>query len=84
MTSFRQRSDEPLNEAWERFRELQYSCPHHGIPDWLLIQTFYDGLTESTRTSVDAVAGGTLMEREPHEAMTLELEEHSSWRRRRI
>ncbi|XP_078161748.1 uncharacterized protein LOC144557070 [Carex rostrata] len=66
-----QRSDEPLNEAWERFRKLQYSCPHHGIPDWLLIQTFYDGLTESTRTSIDVVAGGALMEREPHEAMNL-------------
>ena len=26
LTSFRQRFDEPLNEAWERYRELQYSC----------------------------------------------------------
>ena len=37
LTSFSQIFDEPLNEAWERFRELQYSCPHHGLPDWLLI-----------------------------------------------
>ena len=71
LTSFRQIFDEPLNEAWERFRELQYSCPHHDILDWLLIQTFYDGLNESTRASVDAVAGGALMSREPLEAMNL-------------
>jgi hypothetical protein len=71
LTSFNQIFDEPLNEAWERFRELQYSCPHHGIPDWLLIQTFYDGLNESTRAYVDAVAGGALMSREPLEAMNL-------------
>jgi len=71
LTSFSQIFDEPLNEAWERFRELQYSCPHHGIPDWLLIQTFYDGLNESTRAYVDAVTGGALMSREPLEAMNL-------------
>ena len=46
LNSFRQKYDEPLNETWERFIDLQYSCPHHGIPNWLLIQTFYDGLTE--------------------------------------
>jgi hypothetical protein len=71
LTSFRQRADEPLNEAWERFRELQYSCPHHGIPEWLLVQSFYAGLTDATRTSVDAVAGGALMDRDATEAMNL-------------
>ena len=51
--------------------ELQYSCPHHGIPEWLLVQSFYAGLTDTTRTSVDAVAGGALMDRDATEAMNL-------------
>ena len=34
---------------------------HHAIPDWLLIQTFYNGLEQSVKISVDAVAGGAFM-----------------------
>jgi len=37
ITSFTQRDDESLYEAWERFKDLQRQCPHHGVPDWLLI-----------------------------------------------
>ena len=44
ITSFFQRDGESLYEAWERFKDLQRQCPHHGVPDWLLVQTFYNGL----------------------------------------
>ena len=37
INSFTQRSDESLYEAWERFKDLQRQCPHHGVPNWLLI-----------------------------------------------
>jgi len=37
--------------------------PHHGVPDWLLIQTFYNGLDQSLKMSVDAAAGGALVEK---------------------
>ena len=36
-------------------------CPQHGLPDWLQIQMFYNGLNGKTRTIVDAASGGTLM-----------------------
>ena len=29
-------------------------CPHHGMENWLLMQTFYHGLTNSTRETMDA------------------------------
>jgi len=32
-------------------------CPHHGIEEWLLMQTFYHGLISCTRESIDAAAG---------------------------
>jgi chorismate synthase len=31
------------------------------MEDWLLIQTFYHGLTPSTRETIDAVAGGAFL-----------------------
>ena len=46
ITSFAQRDNESLYEAWELFKDLQCQCPHHGVPDWLLIQTFYNGLDQ--------------------------------------
>ena len=31
ITSFTQRDDELLYEAWERFKDLLRLCPHHGL-----------------------------------------------------
>jgi len=61
ITSFIQRDEESLYEAWERFKDLQRQCPHHAVSDWLLIQTFYNGLEQSVKISVDVAAGGALM-----------------------
>ena len=75
--SFTQYDGESLYEAWERFKDLQRKCPHHGLPDQLIVQTFYNGLTHSVRISVDAAAGGALMGKEVDEAYNL-LEEMAS------
>jgi len=61
ITSFTQQDEESLYGAWERFKDLQRQCPHHGVPDCLLIQTFYNGLERSVKISVDAAARGVLM-----------------------
>ena len=63
ITNFRQREGETLSETWDRFKELLRVCPHHGLEKWLVVQTFYDGLTYTTRISIDAAAGGALMNR---------------------
>ncbi|XP_038973879.1 uncharacterized protein LOC120105457 [Phoenix dactylifera] len=77
ITSFAQFDGESLYEAWERFKDLQRKCPHHGLPDWLIVQTFYNGLTHSVRITIDAAAGGTLMSKSIEEAYEL-LEEMAS------
>ncbi|XP_056695576.1 uncharacterized protein [Spinacia oleracea] len=59
--SFEQKRDESIFEAWDRFKEYQRECPHHGIPKWLLLQKFYLGLSPTSKTSLDAGAGGPLM-----------------------
>ena len=68
---------ESLYEAWERYKDLLRKCPHHGLPVWLQVQTFYNGLGSNTRTMIDAAAGGTLMGKTPEVAYEL-LEEMAS------
>ena len=52
-------------------------CPQYGLPDWLQIQMFYNGLNGQTRTIVDAASGGTLMLKTAEGATSL-LEEMAS------
>jgi len=35
--------------------------PHHGLEKWLIVHTFYNGLSYTTKVTVDAAAGGDLM-----------------------
>jgi len=37
--------------------------PHHGVLDQILVQVFYNWLEQSVKISVDAAAGGALMEK---------------------
>lgn len=52
---------EQFYEAWERYKEMLRMCPRHGLPEWLQLQTFHNGLSESTKTLVDVAANGSLM-----------------------
>jgi len=47
------------------------------VPDWLLIETFYNGLDQSQKMSIDAAAGGALMGKSIEAAKAL-LEEMTS------
>ncbi|XP_061345066.1 uncharacterized protein LOC133290925 [Gastrolobium bilobum] len=63
ITSFQQREGESLYESWDRFKELLRKCPNHGIPEWLQMETFYNGLNKKTRGIVDASSGGSLLDK---------------------
>ena len=58
ISSFQQTSNETIPEAWERLQEYILACPHHGIDDWLILQSFYNGLTQTACDYVDATTGG--------------------------
>ena len=47
ITSFQQQHDESVLEAWARFQDYILKCPHHGMESWLLMLTFYHGLSNS-------------------------------------
>jgi Retrotransposon gag protein len=59
--NFRQRGGESLSEACDRYQELLCLCPHHGLEKWFILQIFYEGLEQSSKLTIDAVAGGNLM-----------------------
>ncbi|KAL0415878.1 UNVERIFIED_CONTAM: hypothetical protein Slati_3419700 [Sesamum latifolium] len=71
ISGIRQFSGESFYEYWGRFKQLVESCPHHQIPDHLLIQYFYEGLVEENRSLVDAASGGALYDKTPIEARKL-------------
>ena len=52
---------ENLAEALERFHELLRRCLHHRLTRWMQVHTFYNGLSDPTRTVIDASARGALM-----------------------
>jgi len=69
--TFAQREDESLCKAWEHIKDLLRLCPHHGLQQWMLVQAFYNGATQSVRSTIDAAAGGTFMNKTEDEAYNL-------------
>nr|GEY41040.1 reverse transcriptase domain-containing protein [Tanacetum cinerariifolium] len=70
ITNFRQRHDESLFEAWERYKLLIDRCPNHNMLPVTQIDTFYNGLTLRHRDTINA-AGGTFMKRRAEECYDL-------------
>ena len=66
--TFKQLEKENLAEAWERFHELLRRCPHHRLTRWMQVHTFYNGLSDSTRTIIDDSTGGALMKKTTDQA----------------
>ena len=68
INTFRQLEGENLAEVWERFHELLRRCPHHRLTRWMQVHTFYNGLSDSTITVIDASIGGALMKKTTDQA----------------
>ncbi|GJT31939.1 reverse transcriptase domain-containing protein [Tanacetum coccineum] len=64
------RVDETFSEAWDRFKDLLRKCPHHSFLELHQIDTFYNALTQSDQDSLNAAAGGNLLNCTPRDALT--------------
>jgi len=71
ITRFNQKDGESLYDAWERFKETLRLCPHHGLEKWLIVHTFYNGLSYTTKMTVDAAADRALMNKNYIDAYAL-------------
>jgi hypothetical protein len=55
--------NESIPEPWERLQEYILACPHHGMDNWLILQTLYNRMTQSSCDHVDAAVGGAFFSR---------------------
>ena len=59
--NFKQLDNEHVAQALEPMKYLVKNFPTHGLPTWMVIQTFYAGLNFTLRNLLDSAAGGTFM-----------------------
>nr|GEW12883.1 hypothetical protein [Tanacetum cinerariifolium] len=71
ISRFTQRFEETFGEAWDRFKEMLIACPHHGFSKLTQVDTFYNGLNEQDQDSLNAVAGGNLLNKTTREALKI-------------
>nr|GEY28289.1 reverse transcriptase domain-containing protein [Tanacetum cinerariifolium] len=60
--------------AWndlERYKDLLNACPHHGFTELHQLDTFYNALNPADQDSLNAAAGGNLLEKSPQDALTI-------------
>ena len=69
--TFRQDDEESLHNAWERFKALLLSVPHHDISKRHLVQMFYQGLEYDSQERLDVYAGGDIGTKSPNEAWSI-------------
>ncbi|GJR65310.1 reverse transcriptase domain-containing protein [Tanacetum coccineum] len=71
ITNFQQKFDEMFSDAWDRFKELLRKCLNHGFSELHQIDMFYNALTQPDKDSLNAAAGGNLLNRTPQDALTI-------------
>nr|GEZ93236.1 reverse transcriptase domain-containing protein [Tanacetum cinerariifolium] len=69
--NFLQKSNETLNEAWERFKDLLRQCPHHGFSELHQLDTFYNALNPNDHDALDSAAGGNFLYKIPRECLSI-------------
>nr|GEW34124.1 reverse transcriptase domain-containing protein [Tanacetum cinerariifolium] len=71
ISNFQQRFDESFHEAWDRYKDLLRTCPHHGFTELHQLDTFYNALNPADQDSLNAAAGGNLLERRTQDVLTI-------------
>lgn len=61
ISSFQQLDDETILEAWDQLQEYIAVCPHHGMEEWQIIQSFFHALSQRSKEHIDAVEGGAFL-----------------------
>nr|GEW75530.1 reverse transcriptase domain-containing protein [Tanacetum cinerariifolium] len=69
--NFQQKFDVSFHEAWDRYKDLLCACPHHGFTQFHQLNTFYNALNPADQDSLNAAAGGNLLERSTQDVLTI-------------
>jgi hypothetical protein len=81
ISGFQQLTDETITEAWECLQDYFSTCPHHGVEEWFIIQSFYHWLIRSAQEHIDATARGSFFALSIDEARKLveKMSSNQSW-----
>ncbi|GKD73071.1 reverse transcriptase domain-containing protein [Tanacetum coccineum] len=71
ITGFQQRFDETFYEAWDRFNDLLWACPHHGFSELHQLDTFYNALNSNDQDSLNSAAGGNFLDKMPRDCLRI-------------
>nr|GEX65704.1 hypothetical protein [Tanacetum cinerariifolium] len=71
ISNFQQRFDESFHEAWDRYKDLLRTCPHPGFTELHQLDTFHNVLNPIDQDSLNAAAGGNLLERSTQDVLTI-------------
>nr|GEX85391.1 hypothetical protein [Tanacetum cinerariifolium] len=62
---------ELLRAPTEGYKDLIHACPHHGFTELHQLDTFYNALNPAYQESLNAAAGGNLLERRIQDVLTI-------------
>nr|GEX60775.1 hypothetical protein [Tanacetum cinerariifolium] len=57
--------------AWDKYKYLLRDCPHYGFTELHQLDTFYNALNPTDQDSLNAAAGGNLLERRTQDVLTI-------------
>ena len=66
---FKQEQNEPFWRYFERFKDFLTQCPHHGVEKWWQYQILYDGLDYQTKTFLEAMCQGGLLQKDENQVI---------------
>ena len=69
--AFKQKEDESLYNAWERYKQLLRRCPMHGFEQMTQMDIFYHAMNYTLKGTVDAASGGAFRRKSVEEATQL-------------
>jgi hypothetical protein len=69
--NFRQLEEESLGTSWDHFNELIITGPDLAIPNPILLQDFYMGLSKDSRESLDLASRGAFLHFSASEARSM-------------
>ncbi|XP_013658724.1 uncharacterized protein LOC106363547 [Brassica napus] len=61
ISNFKQKTNEPFYDAWERYKEYRRECPHHGFEDDYILEVFYDGASYEFFNALDSSSNRDFM-----------------------
>nr|GEZ63193.1 reverse transcriptase domain-containing protein [Tanacetum cinerariifolium] len=71
ISNFQQKFDESFHEAWDRYKDFLRACSHHGFTELHQLNNFYNALNPTDQDSLNAAAGGNLLEKSTQDVLAI-------------